>query len=394
MMFKLSASAVILSLLVANPTDARLHATREHHVTRDAATKLSLGFAHEVKLLTGSKTLPQLDRERAVSFMRNQTSKASAAAVISSNVNANNTAVTYTTSVGIGSPPTQSAAASDTLLIDTGSSNTWVGAKGTYVKTGTAKKTGGHVKDTGVLTSGPHSVTIAPGLTVTNQTIAYATKSSGFSDIDGILGIGPVDLSIGSDSTQGLLPTITDNLFAQHKIPNNEIGIFFKPAQSSGGEGELTWGGIDKTKVTGSVNYVSITATNPAGSYWGIDQSMTYGNTTIFEKASGIVDTGTTLILIATNYFRKYQESLGVGSTTLDKATGLIMITPAQYAKLKPLNFKIGKHTYTLSPNAQIFPRALAEQIGGKKGSIYLVVGDLGSAGGQGLDFINGYAFL
>lgn len=45
--------------------------------------------------------------------------------------------VTYTTSVGVGSPPTQY-----TLLIDTGSSNTWVGAGKAYVKTSTSKSTG------------------------------------------------------------------------------------------------------------------------------------------------------------------------------------------------------------------------------------------------------------
>ncbi|KZP03447.1 acid protease, partial [Athelia psychrophila] len=286
-----------------------------------------------------------------------------------------------------------------TLLIDSGSSVTWVGAATKYVHTSTAKKTGGHV--TVNYGSGSFSgyayndtVTVAPGFTVTNMTIASATKTAGFKGVDGILGIGPVFLTLGSDSTQGLLPTITDNLFAQGHIPANEIGIFFKPAQSSGGAGELTWGGVDKTQVTGSVNYVPITPTNPASNYWGIDQSLTYGNTTIFEKASGIVDTGTTLILLATNHFVKYQQSLGVGAVSVDKATGLIKLSAAQYAKLKPLNFKIGQHTYTLSPNAQIFPRSLTESIGGVKGSIYLVVGDMGASSGQGMDFINGYAFL
>ncbi len=45
--------------------------------------------------------------------------------------------VTYTASVGVGKPPTQY-----TLLIDTGSSNTWVGADQSYVKTSTSKSTG------------------------------------------------------------------------------------------------------------------------------------------------------------------------------------------------------------------------------------------------------------
>ena len=46
-------------------------------------------------------------------------------------------AVTYTASVGVGSPATDY-----TLLIDTGSSNTWVGANTKYNPTRTSKNTG------------------------------------------------------------------------------------------------------------------------------------------------------------------------------------------------------------------------------------------------------------
>lgn len=43
-----------------------------------------------------------------------------------------------------------------------------------------------------------------------------------------------------------------------------------------------------------------LTRTFPASRYWGIDQSIRYGNSTpILETTAGIVDTGTTLILVA-----------------------------------------------------------------------------------------------
>ena len=73
---------------------------------------------------------------------------------------------------------------------------------------------------------------------------------------------------------------------------------------------------------------------------------------------------------------------------------GLLTITSAQFKALKNLNFKVGSQTYSLTPNAQIWPRSLNTFIGGSSGSIYLIVGDLGSNSGQGLDFINGYTFL
>ena len=50
--------------------------------------------------------------------------------------------------------------------------------------------------------------------------------------------------------------------------------------------------------------------------------------------------------------------------------------------------------TYELIPDAQLWPTALNEAIGGSADSLYLVVSDLGSSSGEGLDFINGYAFL
>lgn len=70
------------------------------------------------------------------------------------------------------------------------------------------------------------------------------------------------------------------------------------------------------------------------------------------------------------------------------------MITSAQYANLQTLNFNIGGVNYGLTANAQIWPRSLNTDIGGSSDSIYLIVNDIGTHSGSGLDFINGYSFL
>jgi len=46
-----------------------------------------------------------------------------------------------------------------------------------------------------------------------------------------------------------------------------------------------------------------ISGKDPARRYWGIDQSIRYGTSPelILDTGSGIVDTGTTLILLATS---------------------------------------------------------------------------------------------
>lgn len=96
-----------------------------------------------------------------------------------------------------------------------------------------------------------------------------------------------------------------------------------------------------------------MTRTSPASEYWGIDQSISYGSSTILSSTAGIVDTGTTLVLIASDALRKYQSATGA---VLDNNTGLLRLTTAQFNKLQNLNFNIGGVTYTLTPNAQIWP--------------------------------------
>ena len=51
---------------------------------------------------------------------------------------------------------------------------------------------------------------------------------------------------------------------------------------------------------TDPVNYVPLAMTLPASQFLGIDQSTSCGNDTMLSSTSGIIDTGTTLILIAT----------------------------------------------------------------------------------------------
>jgi len=300
--------------------------------------------------------------------------------------------VTYTSSVGVGSPATQY-----TLLIDTGSSNTWVGAGKKYVKTSTSKSTGHKVNvsyGSGSFsgTEFTDTVTLSPELVIQTQSIGVASTATGFDGVDGILGIGPVDLTSGTVSGVETVPTVTDNLFAQGAISADSIGISYVPSTTDGAvNGELDFGGVDTSKTTGDVNFVPITSTPPASNYWGIDQSVSYGDNTILNITAGIVDTGTTLLLLATDAFQAYEKATG---GTMDSTTGLLTVTEEQFNNMQSLFFNIGGISFELTPNAQIWPRSLNSDIGGEEGKIYLVTSDLGSPSGQGLDFINGFVFL
>ncbi|KAJ7367295.1 acid protease [Mycena albidolilacea] len=311
-----------------------------------------------------------------------------------SSVDVTDAAVTYTISVGVGSPPTQY-----TLLIDTGSSNTWIGADKAYEPTSTSTDTRNTVNvsyGSGSFTGTEYTdeVTLGPDLVIQKQSIGVASKATGFDDVDGILGIGPVDLTSSTVKSTSSVPTVTDNLFKQGTIPTESIGISYIPTTSASdaANGELTFGGTDSEKFTGNISYVPITTTSPASNYWGIDQSISYGtDSPILNLTAGIVDTGTTLLLLATDAFQAYQQATGA---TADSTTGLLTLTESQFENLQSLFFQIGDQTLELTPNAQIWPRSLNSTLGGDDDKIYLITADLGSNSGSGLDFIDGFGFL
>ncbi|OBZ76476.1 Polyporopepsin [Grifola frondosa] len=103
-------------------------------------------------------------------------------------VPATNQAVQYVANVGVGTPPTQYS-----LLIDTGSSNTWVGAGQAFVETNSTVNTGQLVEV--VYGSGfvigeefTDTVTLADGFAIEGQSIGAAIESEGFDGLDGIIG--------------------------------------------------------------------------------------------------------------------------------------------------------------------------------------------------------------
>ncbi|KIJ99627.1 hypothetical protein K443DRAFT_8271 [Laccaria amethystina LaAM-08-1] len=132
--------------------------------------------------------------------------------------------------------------------------------------------------------------------------------------------IGSVDPPIGrlSPTTGSSIPTVTDNLSGDGVITANEIGVSLEPTpQANVMNGELAWGlarscGTDGSKFTGSINLTPITTTSPANKFWGINQHIHYGgSTTILSSIPGIVDTGTTIVLIANDGHTRYKYATG-----------------------------------------------------------------------------------
>ncbi|KAK0474485.1 aspartic peptidase domain-containing protein, partial [Armillaria luteobubalina] len=281
-------------------------------------------------------------------------------------------------------------------------------------------------------------VNITSSLIVKSTYIGIAFSSSGFSGFDGILGVSDRSSNFASGTlslaTTIPIPTVTDNLYSQRSITNNQIGIYFAPTTLDElVNGDLSWdtylrccstlflsctncnpvlGGTDSSEITGSIGYAyvphlsngifglgmltihttPITSTYPPSAYWGIGESITYGtSTSILSSIAGIVDT-----IICRNYpglhlfQRKYKLAT---AATLDSTMGLLHITSAQYVKLSSLFFNINGISFAPFL-AQIWPRLLYAEIGCSSSAIYLIDDDIGTNSGEGLHFINGYTFL
>ncbi|KAH9934531.1 acid protease [Epithele typhae] len=348
--------------------------------------------------LTGVPSIIEADRARAKMLLerataQNATAMSAKQAAGFVPVDATNQVVHYIASVGVGSPPTFYD-----LLIDTGSSNTWVGASKAYVNTSTSVSTGeqfGVLYGSGLVFGYEYTDTVTLGdAAITGQGIGVASTTYGFDGVDGILGIGPVALTEGSTSGSEAIPTVTDNMFSQGLIEADLVGITFVPSTVlESTNGQLSFGAVDESKYTGDITYVPITSTSPASYYVGIDQSITYGssNIPILSTTAGITDTGTTLVYIASEAFAAYQKATGA---VPDDDVGLLKITAEQFASLESLFFHFGDHTFEFTANAQIWPRPLNTAIGGDADSIYLIVADWGTDSGEGLDFIDGMTFL
>ena len=238
-------------------------------------------------------------------------------------------------------------------------------------------------------------VTVAPSLVITDQIIGVDSGPvSGFNGVDGLLGVGPAGLTNGKTTCGTTIPTITDNLFSQKKIPANQYALSFQPSTTdSDANGEITFGGIDESKFTGSINYVPITTDSSSSKYWGVDACASYGTgkTSNFNFTSGIVDSGTTLTLLNSDAYLAYQRATGA---VVDNQTTLLTVTEAQYAALQSIYFDIGGITYELTPNAQTFPRQFNTLLGGDANKIYLIISEHLSLPGKDFGFVLGQTFM
>jgi hypothetical protein len=97
----------------------------------------------------------------------------------------------------------------------------------------------------------------------------------------------------------------------------------------------------------------------------------------------------TVILTYISDAYNLYVKATGA---VFDENTGLLMINLTQYENLQSLYFVIENRTYEFNANAQVWPRALNQVIGGNLDFAYLIVSDLGPD--QDMGFVAGMTFL
>lgn len=278
------------------------------------------------------------------------------------------------------------------LIVDTGSSNTWVGADTKFSAGSSGKSTGKSVSvsyGSGSFSGTEYTDTVAVGASsASSQSIGVASTATGFTGVDGIIGFGPVDLTEDTVTGATTVPTFMENLKSSGAISANVLGVSFAPESGSDADdsnGTLTFGGTDSSKYTGSITY-----TDAVAPYWGVSVSgFKFGSTSLGSSSvSGIVDTGTTLIYVPTAVYKKYLTASG---GKLDSTTGLVHSTKKPTSNF---TFVVGGTTFTLTPDQYLVPKAQYSNFGISGTGYYSYINNGGSSSPDtilGMTFLENY---
>lgn len=185
-------------------------------------------------------------------------------------------------------------------------------------------------------------VSLSSPLTVNTQSVGAASSSSGFSGVDGILGLGPVELTRQTVQGRYEVPTLSGTLYAERRVAWDAVGIAFVPygqrdttpssehaigkqrrtdesdageeegersekrassGSAQGVEGAVTFGGYDRARFTGQLSWVPRSKASPAKVFWAVEQTLHYEGVQIMRSLPGILDIGTTLVYLASGEF-------------------------------------------------------------------------------------------
>ncbi|KAK6343839.1 hypothetical protein TWF696_007495 [Orbilia brochopaga] len=271
--------------------------------------------------------------------------------------------VEYTAPVSIGTP-----AQSFNLNFDTGSADLWV-----FANTQPTSQTKGHR-------------VFNPTKSTTFKKLSGYTWGITYADGSGASGtVGTDKVAVGSAIVQNQfveLPSTVSNNFVQgsndgllglafgklNTVRPKQSKTFFENAMSSlsnklftaylrhAAVGSYDFGYIDRSKYTGNIVYTPI---NTQNGWWEFPSKYyKVGNTnyTLSAAATGIADTGTTLMLISSTAAKNYYATIK-GAQANSQVGGYIL--PCATKNIPPFYFNVGPYVASVSGANVIYGTSL-----------------------------------
>lgn len=267
--------------------------------------------------------------------------------------------VGYITTVQIGSNNTNFR-----MLIDSGSADTWIASTSCTGCGSSHQKLGKSISSTYSKTSTSFSIQYGTGqvsgflgydklkiagMTLKNHSMAIITKeSTDFSDnsvpFDGLMGLAQKSLSNSGK------PTPIDSLYSSKLVSAIVMGYHLGRAADKDNDGEVTFGGVDGTKYSGSL--VEIPNVSQEG-FFEIDvQGVSFGGKAISginSASTAILDTGTTLMVAPPSAANLIHAAIPGSASTGGGGYTIPCNTTQQ------LSFTFGGKTWPLNSEDMIF---------------------------------------
>jgi len=233
--------------------------------------------------------------------------------------------------VSIGTPPQEFQ-----VIFDTGSSNLWVpsqecnSTKYPACKTHNKydlSKSSTYVEDgrnlllpygSGICAGKLVKETISlGGVVLDNVAVGTINREPGevweVSPFDGILGLAYPQIAMPVDVDDPVLPPV-DEMMKRKLLDENKFAFYLATCKLPSGTGgdetcdgsQVTFGGVDETKFSGDIHWVSMPKIQEALGYWYVSGSdMKVGDNTVACSKKGcgmVVDTGTSVIVAPASF--------------------------------------------------------------------------------------------
>lgn len=276
----------------------------------------------------------------------------------SAGIDQDGTDFSYFAQVKLGSSPGETFY----LLLDTGSSATWVmGSDCTSDACKTHSTFGSSDSSSEASTSGDFSIgyntgSVSGKIVTDTVSIAGLSLNMGFGvadtttqdfnnyPMDGIMGLARTSANTDFDA-----PAFLEAIMKADTLKSNVFGINLDRAGDGTQDGEVTFGGVDNSKISGNINYLDTTDDK---STWTIpaDDVEVNGKSVGLSGKKAVIDTGTTYMFLppddAKAVFAKIDGS---------EASGDMWHVPCDTTTSIALVFN--KVSYSISPQDYVGPK-------------------------------------